>query len=70
MVIGSDTTIGGGRPEMEPTISAFSANETAPDSNSACNCADKYHDAVSPEFDLTQRRAAAQVEAKGKYEPY
>ena len=55
---------------MEPTISAFSANETALDPNSACCCADKYHNAVSPEFDLTQRRAAAQVEAKGKYEPY
>ena len=54
MVIGSDTTIGGGRPEMEPTISAFSANETALDPNSACYCADKYHDAVSPEFDLNE----------------
>ena len=55
---------------MESTNSAFSANETALDPNSAGCCADKYQDAVSPEFDLTQRRAAAQVEAKGKYEPY
>ena len=69
MVIGSDITIGGGRPEMESTISAFSANETVLDPNSACYCADKHQDAVSPEFDLTQRRAAAQVDAKGKYEP-
>lgn len=69
MVIGSDTTIGGGRPEMESTNSAFSANETALDPNSAGCCADKHQDAVSPELDLTQRRAAAQVDAKGKYEP-
>ena len=32
MVIDSDKAIGGGRPEMESTISAFSANETALDS--------------------------------------
>ena len=30
---------------------------------------DRNQDMVSPEFDLTQRRAAAQVDAKGKYEP-
>lgn len=54
---------------MESTNSAFSANETALDPNSACCCADKYQDAVSPEFDLAQRRAAAQVNAKGRYEP-
>ena len=54
---------------MESTNSAFSANETALDPNSACCCADKYQDAVSPEFDLAQRRAAAQVDAKGRYEP-
>ena len=29
---------------------------------------DRNQDMVSPEFDLTQRRAAAQVDAKGKYE--
>ena len=54
---------------MESTISAFSANETALDSSSACYYADKHQDAASPEFDLTQRKAAAQVDAKGKYEP-
>ena len=54
---------------MESTNSAFSANETALDPNSACCCAEKYQDAVSPEFDLAQRRAAAQVDAKGRYEP-
>ncbi|MDR3900447.1 MAG: sugar transferase [Slackia sp.] len=54
---------------MESTISAFSANETALDSNSACFYADKRQDVASPEFDLMQRRAAAQVDAKGKYEP-
>lgn len=55
---------------MESTISAFSANEIALDSSSACCYADKHQDVASPEFDLTQRRAAAQVDAKGKYEPY
>lgn len=69
MVIGSDNKNGGGRPEMESTISAFSANETALDSDSACCYAGKHQDAASSEFDLTQRRAAAQVDAKGKYEP-
>ena len=54
---------------MESTISAFSANETELDSSSACYYADKHQDAASPEFDLTQRKAAAQVDAKGKYEP-
>lgn len=54
---------------MESTISAFSANETVLDSNDACFYAGKHQDAASPEFDLTQRRAAAQVDAKGKYEP-
>ena len=54
---------------MESTISAFSANETALDSSNACYYADKHQDAASPEFDLTQRKAAAQVDAKGKYEP-
>ena len=54
---------------MKSTFSAFSTNETALDSNGACFCADKHQDAASPEFDLTQRRAAAQVDAKGKYEP-
>ena len=69
MVIGDDKAIGGGRPEMESTISAFSANETALDSSSVCYYADKHQNAASPEFDLTQRKAAAQVDAKGKYEP-
>jgi len=54
---------------MESTISAFSANETVLDSNDACFYVGKHQDAASPEFDLTQRRAAAQVDAKGKYEP-
>lgn len=59
MVIDSNKENGGGRPEMESTISAFSANETALDSNSACFYADKRQDVASPEFDLMQRRAAA-----------
>ena len=54
---------------MESTISAFSANETALDSSSVCYYADKHQNAASPEFDLTQRKAAAHVDAKGKYEP-
>ena len=69
MVIDSNKENGGGRPDMESTISAFSANETALDFNSACFYADKHQDVASQEFDLTQRRAAAQVDAKGKYEP-
>lgn len=69
MLIEGDKNIVAGRPETESNISAFFVNETALGSSGTCFCAGKSQDAALSEFDLKQRRAAAQVDAKGKYEP-
>ena len=55
--------------EMGLSASAFSSEEAAFGSSSTCCYVEKHQDMVSLELDLEQRRAAAQVDAKGKYEP-